>query len=107
MITTCREVVVDQKHAAWPNGIALDIEARQLYYVDAYLAVINRVDYDGGTPTQIVSGSLQHPFGFDLLGEFLMLFCAILPYSFAGPLPNWKLSADSRTNRSHVPYARE
>nr|VZI46220.1 unnamed protein product [Spirometra erinaceieuropaei] len=68
---THREIVVDQEHAVWPNGIALDFEAQQLYYVDAYLAVIQRVPYAGGTPTRIVPGGLQHPFGFDLLGDNL------------------------------------
>lgn len=64
-----REVVVDQNHTVWPNGLALDFGSQQLYYVDAYLGVINRVSYAGGEPTQIVSGHLQHPFGFDLLGK--------------------------------------
>ncbi len=67
---THRRVIVNHEHAAWPNGIALDIANKQLYFVDAYLAVIKRVDYEGReTPTQIVTGNLQHPFGFDLLGE--------------------------------------
>ncbi|VDL93099.1 unnamed protein product [Schistocephalus solidus] len=65
------EIVVDQEHTVWPNGIALDVEAQHLYYVDAYLAVIQRVDYAGGKPIRIVSGGLQHPFGFDLLGDKL------------------------------------
>ncbi|VDD79293.1 unnamed protein product [Mesocestoides corti] len=68
---THREVIVDQNHTVWPNGIALDFESRHLYYVDAYLGVINRVDYNGGKPKQILSGHLQHPFGFDLLGDNL------------------------------------
>ncbi|VDK38818.1 unnamed protein product [Taenia asiatica] len=68
---THREVIVDHNHTVWPNGIALDLEARHLYYVDAYLGVISRVDYSGHNPRQIVSGHLQHPFGFDLLDENL------------------------------------
>ncbi len=61
---------MDRNHTVWPNGIALDFESKQLYYVDAYLGVINRVGYDGGEPTEIVSGGLHHPFGFDLLGKY-------------------------------------
>uniref|UniRef100_A0A0R3T0K6 Low-density lipoprotein receptor n=1 Tax=Rodentolepis nana TaxID=102285 RepID=A0A0R3T0K6_RODNA len=68
---THREVIVDHNHTVWPNGIALDFESRHLYYVDAYLGVISRVDYSGANPKQIVSGHLQHPFGFDLLGDNL------------------------------------
>ncbi|CDS40542.1 low density lipoprotein receptor protein [Echinococcus multilocularis] len=68
---THREVIVDHNHTVWPNGIALDFEARHLYYVDAYLGIISRVDYSGDNPKQIVSGHLQHPFGFDLLDENL------------------------------------
>lgn len=70
---TFREVIVDHNHTVWPNGIALDFEARHLYYVDAYLGVISRVDYSGANPKQIVSGHLQHPFGFDLLGKYFLL----------------------------------
>ena len=68
-----RKVVVDHNHTVWPNGIALDFEARHLYYVDAYLGVISRVDYSGSNPKQIASGHLQHPFGFDLLGKTAVL----------------------------------
>ncbi len=35
-----REVIVDRNHTVWPNGIALDFESKQLYYVDAYLELL-------------------------------------------------------------------
>lgn len=47
------------------------------------MGVISRVDYSGANPKQIVSGHLQHPFGFDLLGKSCFGFCFPSPAQIA------------------------
>ncbi|VEL38437.1 unnamed protein product, partial [Protopolystoma xenopodis] len=69
---THRKVIVSRR-THWPNSIALDWAARQLYYVDAYLAVVSRVSYDGGRPEPVLTGNLPHPFGLTLLVQVMLV----------------------------------
>lgn len=50
--------VIVQKKIVQPNGIALDYVKKQLYWSDAYLDYIERVDYNGDYRTIIAQGKL-------------------------------------------------
>lgn len=41
-----RKIIVDQ-NIAWPNGLTLDLESKLLYWIDAKLKYIARVDWNG------------------------------------------------------------
>ncbi|XP_045762403.1 prolow-density lipoprotein receptor-related protein 1-like [Maniola jurtina] len=50
--------------AAWPNGLALDLPARRLYWVDARSDSLHTSDYAGGDARAVLRGHarLAHPF---------------------------------------------
>ena len=48
----------------WPNGITIDQATNRLFWVDAYLDIIESSDLNGGYRQQIVSSTLNiHPYG--------------------------------------------
>ena len=58
---------------AWVNSLALDYQNRQLYWCDALLAMIERVDLQGNNRVLILdlSADKRHPFGVALSGDVL------------------------------------
>lgn len=50
------------KDIFWPNGIALDYRSKHLYWVDAKLHYIARVDYTGLNRKLINKDGPLHPF---------------------------------------------
>lgn len=56
-----RKVIVD-KDVFWPNGIAVDLFRQHLFWADAKLKCISRVDFGGGDRKVINEGSSLHPF---------------------------------------------
>lgn len=58
------EVAGDGMKGALPNGLALDLPARRLYWVDARADSLQCADYSGGDRRLVLKGhpSLAHPF---------------------------------------------
>ena len=65
-----RKILVDS-NIAWPNGLTLDYENKWLYWIDAKLKYIGRVDWEGLRPEILFS---------DPSGNTLMLPVAISVY---------------------------
>lgn len=56
----------------WVNALTLDYQKRLLYWCDAYLDKIERVDLQGNNRVIILDYlSLYHPFGLALFGDTL------------------------------------
>ena len=57
----------------WVNSLAMDYQNRLLYWCDAYLHKIERVDLQGNNRVVILDLSLDsmHPFGLALYGDAL------------------------------------
>ena len=57
----------------WVNSLAMDYQNRLLYWCDAYLNKIERVDLQGNNRVVILDLSLDsmHPFGLALFGDVL------------------------------------
>lgn len=56
-----RKVIVD-KDISWPNGITVDLFQQHLYWADAQLHYIGRVDFEGGGRITINRGAPSYPF---------------------------------------------
>ena len=58
-----RRVIVASK-VYWPNGLALDLPARRLYFADARLDYIEFCSYDGSGRTTVIAddhvGGVRH-----------------------------------------------
>lgn len=65
-----RKIIVDE-NVFWPNGIALDLFQQHLYWADAKLHYIGRVDFDGGGREVINKAAPQHPFALVYTSGFL------------------------------------
>ena len=52
----------------WPNGLAIDLEERKLYWGDAKKGCIEVSDLDGRNRKKLVTDKLKI-FGFSLLGN--------------------------------------
>ncbi|XP_044727187.1 prolow-density lipoprotein receptor-related protein 1 isoform X2 [Chrysoperla carnea] len=60
---THREVFVNGS-LQWPNGLTIDYVAKKLYWCDAFLNKIERMDFDGKNREIVLSGDqLDHPYG--------------------------------------------
>lgn len=60
---THREVFV-KNELQWPNGLTIDFITKKLYWCDAYLDKIERINFDGTDREIIFSGELlDHPYG--------------------------------------------
>uniref|UniRef100_A0A224X518 Putative nidogen n=1 Tax=Panstrongylus lignarius TaxID=156445 RepID=A0A224X518_9HEMI len=65
-----RTVLVDN-HVGWPNGIALDIPRKKVYWCDAKTDAIEVINYDGTDRREVVTHNLPHVFGLTLSGDYL------------------------------------
>ncbi|KAG8195495.1 hypothetical protein JTE90_010798 [Oedothorax gibbosus] len=56
----------------WPNGLAIDLLARCIYWIDGSTRVLSSSNYDGEDEKVILTGTpLKHPFSLDILGDWL------------------------------------
>ena len=57
----------------WPNGLSLDDGENRLYWVDAFLDILEYYDLERHTITTLLedSSTLRHPFGLTLLEDHL------------------------------------
>lgn len=64
-----RGAVVRAARGAWPNGLALDVRARRLYWADARADALHSATYDGADPRLVLTRhpALAHPFALALL----------------------------------------
>lgn len=51
------------KEIYWPNGLTIDYKDKRVYWTDAKLNYIARIQYDGTDRQKILGGTLPHPFG--------------------------------------------
>jgi low density lipoprotein receptor-related protein 5/6 len=65
-----RKTIVD-RDIFWPNGIALDLENERLFWVDAKLHYIVRVDFDGNSRQLLNKGAPLHPFALAYHSDLL------------------------------------
>lgn len=65
-----RGILVSDK-LGWPNGIALDISAKKLYWCDAKTDSIEVINYDGTDRKEVVTDNLPHVYGITLVGDYL------------------------------------
>ena len=42
----------------WMNGLAVDMDNRKLYWLDAYTRIIEHSDYNGNNRKQVISESM-------------------------------------------------
>ena len=68
---TFRETLVNES-LAWPNGLALDLVYRKMYWADAKLDRIEMANMDGSNRQLLLTEDLPHVFGFTLLGNFVI-----------------------------------
>ena len=64
-------VIIVSDDLGWPNGIALDVQEKMIYWCDAKTDKIERSNMDGSDRRVILNDNLPHVFGLSLLGEFL------------------------------------
>ncbi|KAK7861738.1 hypothetical protein R5R35_014371 [Gryllus longicercus] len=55
----------------WPSGLALDIPNERVYWVDAKLAVIESIKFDGTDRRTVLNEVIKHPFGLAVFEEDL------------------------------------
>ncbi|CAG2068168.1 unnamed protein product, partial [Timema podura] len=56
----------------WPNGLSIDYPSKKLYWCDAYLDKIERINLDGTSRELVFDGSqLDHPYGLAYHNEYL------------------------------------
>lgn len=65
-----RGVIVDTD-IGWPNGMAIDVQEKKVYWCDAKTDRIEVCDYDGSGRRVVLDDVLPHPFGLTLLGDYL------------------------------------
>ncbi|KAK7474594.1 hypothetical protein BaRGS_00034178 [Batillaria attramentaria] len=58
---------------AWPNGLALDVKGRMLYYADAQNNAIGTYNIDTGVQRIMINEPAAHYFGLFVMGDFLYL----------------------------------
>ncbi|XP_063897463.1 prolow-density lipoprotein receptor-related protein 1-like [Helicoverpa armigera] len=58
-------------HILMPNGLALDHDAKKLYWADARLDKIERMDYDGSRRRVVTRAHTDHPFDLAVAGPWL------------------------------------
>ncbi|XP_036362725.1 low-density lipoprotein receptor-related protein 4 isoform X3 [Octopus sinensis] len=68
-----RQVIAKFKEGAWPNGLALDVREKRLYWVDARSNKIASMTTDGKHQYILYNESDAHYFGIALSGDYLYL----------------------------------
>ncbi|GAB1603458.1 low-density lipoprotein receptor-related protein 4-like isoform X1 [Argonauta hians] len=68
-----RQVIARFQEGAWPNGLALDVREKRLYWVDARANKIASMTTDGQQENILYSESDAHYFGIALSGDYLYL----------------------------------
>lgn len=63
-----RDKIVE--NLGWPNGLAVDLHQKRIYWTDAQLKRIDSSDYDGNHRRQLL-GSLPHPYGIAVTNQFV------------------------------------
>ncbi|CAG9563555.1 unnamed protein product [Danaus chrysippus] len=53
----------------WPNGLALDLPNKRIYWTDGGNRTIEYANLDGTGRTVLIGQDLTHPFGLDLYGD--------------------------------------
>ncbi|KAK0099194.1 hypothetical protein PV326_000031 [Microctonus aethiopoides] len=59
------------KDITWPNGIALDLDRKKVYWCDAKMDKIEVCNMDGTDRREVITDNLPHLFGLSLLGDYL------------------------------------
>ncbi|XP_054719022.1 low-density lipoprotein receptor-related protein 8-like [Uloborus diversus] len=69
---TYRSEIVS-KHLRWPNGLAIDLVNRKLYYADALYHSLCSVNFDGSNHQVIVMSvnDIKHPFALDVFEDWV------------------------------------
>ena len=68
-----RRIVTLIVAGSWPNGIALDLIQKRIYWIDAKTNTISTIRYDGNDERHILIGGeyLYHPFAIDLFENYV------------------------------------
>ncbi|XP_057340651.1 low-density lipoprotein receptor-related protein 6 [Microplitis mediator] len=64
-------MLIITKGISWPNGIALDLDRRKVYWCDAKTDKIEVCNMDGTDRREIITDDLPHLFGLSILGDYL------------------------------------
>ncbi|XP_025079316.1 low-density lipoprotein receptor-related protein 4-like isoform X1 [Pomacea canaliculata] len=64
-------IVISLKTLSWPNGLALDVRGRVLYWADAQANSIHMYNIDTQTNRTMVIEPAAHYFGLFVMGDFL------------------------------------
>ncbi|KAG8193521.1 hypothetical protein JTE90_003732 [Oedothorax gibbosus] len=69
---THRRVIVSHD-IRWPNGLAIDLEVRRVFWVDGKLNYLSTCDFEGANRRNLITSSsvMRHPFSLDVFGEYL------------------------------------
>lgn len=65
-----REVIVDQ-NIFWPNGLTLDYDRQQLYWVDGRLLCLKCVGYDGSKVETVLESISKYPYALTFFNHRL------------------------------------
>ena len=70
---SARKIIISGDKVQWPNGIALDIMDRRIYWADAKLKIIMTCDYDGQDVKLVLRSHdlLKHPFSLAVFEDRL------------------------------------
>eukprot|EP00058_Branchiostoma_floridae_P023950 XP_002609440.1 hypothetical protein BRAFLDRAFT_93487 [Branchiostoma floridae] len=63
--------VLENQLVGWPNDLVIDFSLDKIYWIDAKLDIVQRMDLDGGNSETVLEGQLQHPFSLAVFEDFL------------------------------------
>uniref|UniRef100_A0A915PQD1 EGF-like domain-containing protein n=1 Tax=Setaria digitata TaxID=48799 RepID=A0A915PQD1_9BILA len=66
-----RRVLVSLERDAWPNGIAVDVKHKRLYWAEGSRSFIKSIALSGKMDVQVFSESVNHPYSLTILGNSL------------------------------------
>ncbi|VDN01921.1 unnamed protein product [Thelazia callipaeda] len=66
-----RQVVVSLEKDAWPNGIAVDIKQKRLYWAEGGRSLIKSASLGKNLNVQVFSEGVNHPYSLTILGNSL------------------------------------
>ncbi|XP_055868461.1 low-density lipoprotein receptor-related protein 4-like isoform X2 [Biomphalaria glabrata] len=70
---TDRETILSLQANSWPNGLALDVKANKLYWVDANADTISVIDLLNKSSTVLLHEPGAHYFSLDISGDYLFV----------------------------------